>query len=315
MRAPTGQGLAPGQINEVFERLSNVIDYTFSMIFGGPGNWAKDLVTSMETDLDFIDLPFLESIVGLNPGKRGIPVTVRSLQGGNHRIQVEKFEDGFEIDIHDLIADRLNLYMPRAQDLAAAAAFLLRDRIVAALVNGETILYTLYDDVPWFDNTHPKGGTTFDNLQSGLLSATNLQANRVIMMRFPSDKGDTRPLNIIPNWLFVAPEDERLAMELINNTFVPGGAGEADNFFRAIIKVQVIPELTDSNDWYLMASDKGVKPLLHLKKKGLSPFRMYRDGDITENEAFKHELIRVWGFTYEEAFPTRPEFALKVVNA
>jgi len=304
------------QINELYLKVSGAIDYKYNEIFdmANATNNLRDMTMAETTDQDKVDLPFMESVVGLSEGAKHNPIKIRTLLGGTHEIPVKKWEDGFEVSKHDVKADRLGQIMARAMDLGSGAALLQRDLILESLRSGDTSSFLMYDGENLFANAHPKGGTTFDNLQAGVLNATNLQAMRVIMMRFPSDAGAARPLNIMPNKLIVPPDLEKTALEFVNNTYVPGGSGEADNFFKGIMEVIVAPELTDVDDWYLVFSNANVKPYIHLSKEGFSPYSIDIEGDVAGTDAYKHEKLIFTGSTYENVYPTRPEFFLKVAN-
>jgi phage major head subunit gpT-like protein len=315
MPAPvTGVTLSPNQINEVYVAFAEAIHYEFNQVYNADTNWAKGFVTKVTTDQDTINLPFVESIARLNLGARGVATPLRNILGGNASIEVAKYEDGFEVSFHDIASDRLDLYVARAQDLATAAALLVRDLVSDALRLGDTAAYLMYDGQNYFANAHPKGGTTFDNLLAGALDSANYQATRTAMRRFPSDAGAADPLGMVPSHLVVPPDLEYTAMELMNNSFVPGGQGEAEQIIRGMSEVVVDVKLTDTNDWYVVKADGAVKPFVHVQKQGFAPFQVFRAGDDPEGDAHKREVLQIWGRTYETVYPTRPEFAIKVVN-
>ncbi len=309
--------LTPGQIiNANFIDFSTILHYTYNQMFGGPKNWAKALSFPLKTDQDEVSLPFLESKIGLALGQRGVPVKRRTALGGQGTVRVEKFEDGMEFDAHDLSQDRTGMLKQKATEIGEGAAFFGRDQIVDILRNGTTPTYTLFDGVPVFDNAHPRGGTSFDNISTGVLNPVNFAALRTQMVTFPSDAGVSRPLGrgAAPSHLFIPSALFETASEIMNNNFVAGANGEADNILKGAATIIEVEELTDTNDWYLIKGDFIIKPFFHIFKKNHSPIKVFMKGTSPSDVEHEQEVVAFIGWTYERLFPTRPELFIKSVN-
>lgn len=306
--------LDSGQITALYTDVRANFDYDYNQMFKGPENWARAFVDPIDTDLDTVTLPWLHSRLGLRAGIRHQPISHRTILGDKAEVSVRKYEDGIEVSMHDLTSDRIGLWQGKIRELAEGAAFNLRYLLIDSFVFGETAAYTIYDGLPWFSNTHQKGGSTLDNLFTGVLNSTNFQAARTIMRRFPSDGGAAQPLNVVPNILAVAPDDEYTALELMNNSKKPDATFNTENILRGMATVIVIPEFQDTNDWYLFKTDAVVKTHAHVKKRDWSPFKI---NDISADQISiwrRTEKMAVEGMVYENAYPIRPELALKVVN-
>jgi phage major head subunit gpT-like protein len=87
------------------------------------------------------------------------------------------------------------------------------------------------------------------------------------MMKFKDDRG--KPLGIVPDVLVVPPDLQWTAMELLNSTYYPdmiaAGTGSqklAANQLKGRLEIVVSPYLTDTNDWFLLATKWIVKPII-----------------------------------------------------
>ena len=90
------------------------------------------------------------------------------------------------------------------------------------------------------------------------LSATTLEAARVLVMRQKSAKGDA--LNILPRYLIVAPEQEITALTLINSTAstIDNKNNGVLNPFTNSLQVIVDSELA-AGAWYLAGGTRTIK--------------------------------------------------------
>lgn len=102
------------------------------------------------------------------------------------------------------------------------------------------------------DADHPVGGTTHSNRGTTPLSESAVSATRVLMMRFPDDKGNL--LGIMPDEIIVPPELEDAALKIAKSLLNPDTANNAINPQEGRFNVIVVPRLSDTNNWFLSSS-------------------------------------------------------------
>ena len=154
-----------------------------------------------------------------------------SKRGGTESVTLEAIRND------DVMAlQRLPVKLSRAakRTLSAFAAGFLTDN--AALADG----------VALFHNTHK-------NLGAAALSASSLAAARLAMVKQTELTSD-KPLGIGPRSLLVPFDLERAAVDLFRRS-----TNNDRNFVQSLaLEVVPVPELTDSNDWYLAADPMDV---------------------------------------------------------
>lgn len=321
MAAPSnGQNLTVSQLEQIRVFIDAALQTSYQDFQISNANWAKDFIMQgPETPFDYVTFQMINESIGLREGKRGERPKFRFLRGEQLSISVRKWYDAVEVSHHDIQGDYLGMVERRAMECGRGAALLPHDNIIESLKLGATSAYPVADGLPYFDNAHKKGGTTFDNLQTGAFSKTNYQAMRVVMQRFPSDDGAARPIGLKPTHVIHAPDIYIDVQELLDPTNLRYGQGaSATNAIKNILggSAEPIedPYLTDTNDWYLFCNNYTVKPWIRIQKKGFSPFKTYVEGVNPFEDAFKDEVLRVWGTTYEVTYVTLPELGIKVVN-
>jgi phage major head subunit gpT-like protein len=104
-----------------------------------------------------------------------------------------------------------------------------------------------------FDSGHPLAtGGTYDNLISGALSVTTLQAAIATLFKTPDDQGNV--MGIRPTRLWVAPDGYANAVEVVNKGVGLRSDTEKNtkNFFDEYgIEVTACEYLTDTDGWFL----------------------------------------------------------------
>ena len=137
--------------------------------------------------------------------------------------------------------------------------------IVEAIVNGDS--KTAYDGVAFFSNA--SGVRKIDNLLSGNgTTLANLEADLnaalVAMAKFQDDKGE--PLGIRGDTIVCPMALENGFRRLVQSTSDPTASGGIETFNPYSGRFTVIgdPRLDsdDANDWYLMATNEPMKPLI-----------------------------------------------------
>lgn len=112
------------------------------------------------------------------------------------------------------------------------------------------------DGDPLCSTSHPRGPntTTADYSNSGTtaLSKTAVKDTRVLMSRFKDDKGNE--IGVMADELWVPPELEDTALEIVNSTHDPGNANNAVNTQAGRYTVKPWHRLTDTNNWFMVSS-------------------------------------------------------------
>lgn len=132
-------------------------------------------------------------------------------------------------------------------------------KVFALLPDGATA--TGYDGQNFFDTDHSEGDSgTQSNKTTTAFSAAEYATGRAAMMNFKDDQGD--PAGILPNLLVVPPALEKTALETLRAVNVEGSTATKDNVYAGTAEVFVTPWLTDTNNWYLLSTNDGDKPLI-----------------------------------------------------
>lgn len=302
------------QINDLSRKVDTIFHVTYEELSKNQDIWFGQLKYDRRTNRKEIDFVWLQDRFGPKEGKRKQAPQYRTLEGNTYRVPLRKWEDAVEVDTFDVYEDDEDLVLRQAMAIAQNASRHEQDLMVEKLRLGNTSAVKTWDLENLFSTTHPKGGTTFSNLLSlGALSKTTFQAARTAMQRFPSDEGSLNPLGILGNKLVVPPDVEYTAKELMQNTYVKGGSGEAENVLQGMADVLIDARLTDVDDWYLLASDGVVKPFVTIRHKVEGDPVLNAETDVN-SEAFKnHEAFRWWYRYFMEVAPTKPEYLIKVL--
>lgn len=203
----------------------------------------------------------------------------RQLQGlsaHNYTIRNKHFESTIEVDRDTYEDDKLQLIRPRIQQLALEAARYEDELVFTTLTGGTAAL--CYDGQYFFDTDHVDPGATYQTSQSNLLSGTgtslaqirtDYETARAAMMNFKDGEG--RPMSITPTHIVCPPALEGQFRQLLNSEFFNAGAVAApvSNVWKGTADLIVSPYLTADSavDWYLLACDMPVKPLIFQMRK------------------------------------------------
>lgn len=128
----------------------------------------------------------------------------------------------------------------------------------AGLLNNAFASGTTWSDGdPLCSASHPTGphggSSSYSNRGTAALTANNLKAARVTMMRFKNDKGTE--IGLMPNELWVPPELEEEALKITKSRMEPDSANNADNP-KAAQEWTVVPwlRLTNTKNWFIADS-------------------------------------------------------------
>ncbi len=197
---------------------------------------------------------------------------VKAMEGFKYSVVNDDFEATVEVDRNDIEDDNLGIYGPQAE-MAAQSAAQLPDEIVIALVNNG-FNTKCYDGQYFIDIDHPvkkEDGTTdsISNKGTAVLSCASLAAAQAslgaaetAMMEFKDDEG--RPLNIKPSVLLVPPALKATANILMTAERLEDGK---PNPYRNAFEVVVDGRLTSKTAWFLLDTNKPVKPFIYQERK------------------------------------------------
>ena len=174
-------------------------------------------------------------------------------------IKNKDFYTALDIDRDEIADDKLGALIPRMQMLAQAVKVYKGELIANLLINGTAGL--AYDGSAFFANR----ASPNDNLLAGtgVTLATfkaDVYAARSAMMKFQSDAG--KVLGLRMDTLVVPPELEGVAYEAVTSTVGVAGDNVANPINKWIKQIIVLPNATDANDWYGLASGFPLKPFV-----------------------------------------------------
>lgn len=233
--------------------------------------------------------------------------------------QMRYFADGLRISSVDANLDVEKMgWMQKAKQIGIGARMHVTELVIEVISTATAI--AAYDGDMWFGNTHPRGGTTYDNLLAGDFSATTLAAGVIAMGRFPDDLGD--PMNLKPNFLLLPdnPDYMVLAPVLLRSNTVPGSTVGNVNPYEGLVQNYKFESRSissgdsDKDDWYLFKTDGFQKPMYHVGLRG------YDTPTITNNmmeiQSSKWNKIYEWKLEiYHTVVPTFPFLGIKYVGA
>lgn len=283
-------------------------------------NWAPALAQKITAIKEEIDLPFVNDSGKLILGERGIPPREETLLGEKLTIKLQQWGAAIIVSIFDVSEDDTGEIARKAKAVGSDQITWMMEQMAEIWALGETNNRLMHDGLSLFDNIHPKGGTTFDNLLTGVLDPDNYQAAKVAMARVPSDLGPTIPTNNKPSHLIVPSELGKAAAELIFNKQLGSQADvsgrtalQTENIFINEVQVIETPFLTDPNDWYLIDSNDKRKAFLFAVHRDFGPkvlaFTDPKDENVNIRKQFK------WTIEIQQVLhPTKPELHFKFVN-
>ena len=144
-----------------------------------------------------------------------------------------------------------------------------------------------YDGVSFFSDKHPMGGNdkgVQSNVGNKKLNAESYAEARAQMMTV---KGEShRSLNIVPDLLVVAPQNEAIARELLFADLIAGSS----NVNKNTCDLLVVPELSDyAEQWYLFCTKRYIKPFVFQEREKAKLVCKNKEND--DNVFFDDEII------------------------
>lgn len=195
----------------------------------------------------------------------------KTLREGELSLSVVEFDEGFEAKLIDILTNTFaySQWGQGASELARAEFQLVNDRLAELLELG-TSTPTQWDSVNFFSTSHlanPFDGstTTFSNYQSSTKDPAN-EANLIAEITSMKDvRGPNgKKLGLSPTAIYVPTEKHAAVDAFLSKQFL--SSGESNAMFGKLRAVE-LPELTDTNDWYLVdeAAMSRLAPMVAMK--------------------------------------------------
>lgn len=190
---------------------------------------------------------------------------VKTPQNYDYTIRNKDFEGTIGVDRNAIEDDNVGIIQPRIKDLAVRAKNFPGRLISDLIVNGTT--NNAYDGNAFFSNR-----ATNDNLLAGTGTSdaqvlADLATARKTMLQFVDEEGE--PLEFEGDTI-VCPADMEVQFKKLvqSTTFATANASGVANVWGGVIKnVIVDPRLSDTNDWYLLATQYPLRPFIYQERK------------------------------------------------
>lgn len=293
-------------------------DLSYEMALGDKTNYLTTLASEAPANGRVVRFPFFQNSTTVRAFNEGEPVQFDTLKGEYVEIALKKFAQAIEIPKLDF-ENKLyqTMLTERTQGIATQMAWMPWERIITALVEGNTnAYYTMWDGQLFFSNTHSIFGQAYDNLLAGALNKANFIAAKTTLRNIPAGPdGRFLPMGNAKFYLIVPPALAYDAYELINNSWAPQATFNTENILKAEAEIIVDERLTDANDWYLCASLPSMKPFVHLRHEGAAGSRTLVSQIRPEDEnVYNLDAYRWLATSFEECFPSQFYLCVKVVN-
>lgn len=176
------------------------------------------------------------------------------------------------ITMEAIVNDDIGFVQKVPVKLGRAAARTLDTKVYLPLTGNGNVGYTLNGPtgdgaaVALFVAGASRGAAGVGNLGSASLSPAAIMAGRLVIMKQLEPNSGGAPLNLQPRFLLIPPDLESLAFELCYSqgqpTLATGDNQLRPNFIQKFgLEYVVIPQATDTNDWYLATDSKDIPTL------------------------------------------------------
>lgn len=210
---------------------------------------------------------------------------IQNLMAHDYTIKNKTFELTTKIPVNDIADDQYGVYTPLMSEMGLSAK--KHPDVLTFDLLGKGFQEKGYDGVAYFSNEHPMDNTG-EKVQSNKgvekLSAASYAKARQAMMTVKGGQG--RTLNIVPDLLVVAPQNEAVARELLFADLIMGSS----NVNKDTCDLLVAPELTDyASQWYLFCTKRYIKPFVYQERE--KPKLICRNRETDDNVFFDDEVI------------------------
>lgn len=210
---------------------------------------------------------------------------VQNLCAFDYTIKNKDFELTLKIPANDIEDDQYGVYTPLFSEMGLSAQK-HPDTLLFDLL-GNSFTEKCYDGVSFFSDRHPLGKNSKivqSNVGNRKLCAESYAEARAQMMVIKGESG--KSLNIVPDLLVVAPQNEAVARELLFADLIRG----CSNTNKNTCDLLVAPELADyPEQWYLFATKRYVKPFVFQQRKKAR--LVCKNKETDDNVFFDNEVI------------------------
>lgn len=263
----------------------------FFQRFEGVPTQYQNLATRLPSTTDRETYKFLGTVPNMREWGNGR--LARGLRTESYSIENLKYESTIEVDRDEISDDQTGQIRIRVQELAERAATHKDYLLAQLLINGDQAGYNGYDGVTFFNDTHSSGASgnqdnqlTFDAADHTKVTAVefldSFKLAMAAMMGFKDDQGEpmvfsASGLKVVTNPTLFPTAVTALSAAMLNNSSNPF-AGAAEPI--------MLPWLTSSVDWFLLKTDRAIRPFVFQDREPVEFTAMDSDdGD----EAFRRE--------------------------
>lgn len=208
---------------------------------------------------------------------------IQNLIAHDYTIKNKTYELTTRVPVNDIADDQYGIYTPLVQEMGLSAK--KHPDVLTFDLLGKGFNEKGYDGKAFFSNEHPMGTETVQSNKGTkkLCAASYAEARQALM----TIKGDNeRTLNIVPDLLVVAPQNEAIARELLFADLIAGTSNTNKN----TCDLLVVPELTDYPDqWYLLCTKRYIKPLVYQERE--KPKLVCKNKETDDNVFFNDEVL------------------------
>lgn len=210
-----------------------------------------------------------------------------------------EFGLGFEVTETALEDDQEDVLRKQAEWLAFSARYVQEKYAARPLNNGFTTFLTP-DGVSLFNVAHVLKGTAAGTARNRLAVDADLSFNSLAQamadVQTETKLESGQIVAPIFDWtLLVPPSQEMIADRILNSTGLPGTADNDRNSIKARrnIKLVINPHLSDSDAWFLLASNKSLHGLMNIDRLGITMAPPMSDAK-TGNRVYKVRFRQAW---------------------
>ena len=210
----------------------------------------------------------------------------RGLVSESYDVENLKYEATLEVDRDEISDDQTGQIVLRIRELAQRAADHKNAMIATLLANGDQANFHAYDGKPFFATDHESGqsGVQSNKLTPAAVDAddptaaefkTAMKSALTALLSLKDDYGE--PMNatasglvaVVPPGMFITATEALAATVIDSTTNVLSGAAKVVPFAR----------LTDASKWFLLKTDRVVRPFIFQDREPIELNSQERDSE------------------------------------